>query len=365
MPLDTVIVQIKRFVPVRGPTLVHDLGADLGLEKQRGLADHLDDHQHPLILFPAQHLGVLHDELQQVAGLGPLFILVFLEQAGEFRVAAIDAQEKGLLAHGRIVRHALVVALQLLDIIADIDFEDILQVNVEIVIDPCRDAGVGCGEEVRQEAVIAHQVVDAPGELDHIIHPTPPFGAQLGDGPLVRERFAVEVVIPGMAEVEVVLEEIDVGQHMIEDHHVEPVRVVVVVKGDRRTGIDHRFIGVARIELVFALLLEDLHIVHPVVVERGNHHLGRELDQVAVGNDVLQALVLEAQAGIAGSGLATLHDGFRMLIDQFHGTARLGCGSQEISRLMPSMSLGSSTLSLITSRRRCAGCASRMPDFLR
>ena len=51
VPFDAVILQEKLFVPVAGPALIHDLGSDLGLKKQRGLADDFDDRFHPAIIF--------------------------------------------------------------------------------------------------------------------------------------------------------------------------------------------------------------------------------------------------------------------------------------------------------------------------
>ena len=75
------------------------------------------------------------------------------------------------------------------------------------------------------------------------------------------------------------------------------------------------FVRVARVKLVLALFLEDFHVLHPVVVQGGNHHFWGELDQIPVGDDVLQAFVLETQAGIPGPLLAAFHDFLGMLID--------------------------------------------------
>ncbi len=80
-----------------------------------------------------------------------------------------------------------------------------------------------------------------------------------------------------MPEKQVVLEKIDMGQHVIEDHDVQPVGVVVVVKGDGRPGVDDGFVRVSGIELVFAFFLEHFDIVHPIVVKGGDHDFGGEL----------------------------------------------------------------------------------------
>jgi len=166
--------------------------------------------------------------------------------------------------------------------------------------------------------VEADEVVDGAGELDDVVDPAPSLGAQLGEGPLVRERLAGEVVVPGLPIVEIILEKVDVRQHMIEDHHVEPVGIVVVVEADRRPGIDDGLVGVVRIQLVLALLAQHFDVVYPVVVHRRDHDLGREFEQIAVGYDVLEGLIAEAQSGVAGALLAPFHDRLGVLVDQLH-----------------------------------------------
>jgi hypothetical protein len=60
-------------------------------------------------------------------------------------------------------------------------------------------------EKIFDKSVIADQVVDSPGKLDHIIHPATPFGTEFGKGPFVRQRLTVKIVIPGMPEIKIVL----------------------------------------------------------------------------------------------------------------------------------------------------------------
>jgi hypothetical protein len=43
MPLDAIVLEKKVLMPVTGPSLVQNLGPDLGLEKNGGLADDLHD----------------------------------------------------------------------------------------------------------------------------------------------------------------------------------------------------------------------------------------------------------------------------------------------------------------------------------
>ena len=49
MAVDSIVLQEQDFVPIAGPPFVHDFGADLGLEKQRGLSDDLHDRFYPFV----------------------------------------------------------------------------------------------------------------------------------------------------------------------------------------------------------------------------------------------------------------------------------------------------------------------------
>ena len=79
MALDAVILEKEGVVPVGGPALVEDLGADLRLEVERGRADYLQHHQHPAIFFPLEKGGVFHEKLEQI---GAADTPRFLQAAG-------------------------------------------------------------------------------------------------------------------------------------------------------------------------------------------------------------------------------------------------------------------------------------------
>ena len=96
-----------------------------------------------------------------------------------------------------------------------------------------------------------------------------------------------------MAKIQIVLEKIYVAKDMIKDHDIKPVRIVIIIKGDCRTGINYCFIRIARIQFVPAFFLEHLNILHPVVIQGGNHHLGAEFNQISVGNNILKGFILE------------------------------------------------------------------------
>ena len=244
-----------------------------------------------------------------------------------------DLGEKRFFSQIAVVFHGPVVTLDLLDVVADADLFHFLKKDIEIEIETAGFAGGGGSMGPAQGVVKADQVVDASGEFDGVIDPAPLFRAQFGHQPFVRKGFPREVVVPGVSEKKVVLKEIDMGQDVVEDHHVEPVRVVVIIKRDGRPGVDDGFVRIVGIEFVFALFLHHLHVVHPVVVEGGDHHFWGELQKIPVGNDVFQGFVLEAQTGLAGALFAPFHDTFGMLVDEFHGPLprlrKSGCESPE------------------------------------
>jgi hypothetical protein len=94
-----------------------------------------------------------------------------------------------------------------------------------------------------------------------------------------------------MAKELVVLEKIDVGKDVVKYHHVQPVGIVVIVKGDGGAGVDDRLVGVVGVELVAPLFLQHINVMDPVVVEGWDHHLGAQFDHVPVGDDIFEALV--------------------------------------------------------------------------
>jgi hypothetical protein len=55
--------------------------------------------------------------------------------------------------------------------------------------------------------------------------------------------------------------------------------------------------------------------MYPVIIKGGDHHLGGEFQQITVGNDIFQGLILKAQACIKGSLLAPFHDFLCVLVD--------------------------------------------------
>jgi len=106
-------------VPVAGPPLVHDLGADLRLEVERCLVDDPDGGLHPLVLFLVQELGVFEQKLDQIERVARLLLAVLLEQRAELRVLPLDLGEEGVLALLRRLAQAVVVTLELFDVFAD------------------------------------------------------------------------------------------------------------------------------------------------------------------------------------------------------------------------------------------------------
>ena len=97
MALDPVVLEEERLMPVAGPSLVHDLGPDLGLEEERRLADDVQDGPHPLVLAAGQKLGVFENELQQVEpGPRPFLEMLAIHRL-EFGILLVDLGEEALV----------------------------------------------------------------------------------------------------------------------------------------------------------------------------------------------------------------------------------------------------------------------------
>ncbi len=112
------------------------------------------------------------------------------------------------------------------------------------------------------------KVIYSPGKFNNVIHPSSFLSPELGDYALIREGLAGKIIVPGMAKEKIVLEEINMCQNVIEDHHIQPIRVIVIVKRDGWAGIDYRLIGITGIKFILTLLLEDFHIMDPVILDR-------------------------------------------------------------------------------------------------
>src|SRR6185369_12093079 len=182
---------------------------------------------------------VCSSDLEQIALRRGPFTFSLVEKGLKFRMFAVGFGEKALLGQLAVLLQTVVVTVDFANIFGNRYPLYLLQENIEVVVEPFRAKCIFRDEEAGQLTVVVHQVVDGPGKFDYVVDPAPLFGAQAGDHPFVGQRFAGEVVVPGMSEIEVVLEEVDMPQYMVEDHHVEPVGIVVIVEGDGGTGIDH------------------------------------------------------------------------------------------------------------------------------
>src|SRR4030042_6375250 len=88
------------------------------------------------------------------------------------------------------------------------------------------------------------KVVYSSCKFNNIVPPSPFFSPEFGDDPLVRKGLAGKVVIPGVPVEEIALKKVDMRQHVVENHHVQPVRIIVVVKRNGGPGVDDCFIGI-------------------------------------------------------------------------------------------------------------------------
>ena len=62
---------------------------------------------------------------------------------------------------------------------------------------------------------------------------------------------------------------------MIEYHDIEPVRIIVVIKRNGRSGIDDGFIRISGIQLVLTLFFQNLDVMNPIIIKRGDHDFWR------------------------------------------------------------------------------------------
>ena len=163
--------------------------------------------------------------------------------------------------------------------------------------------------------MVTHQIINTAGKFDNVIHPSAILRSEFGDHAFIRKRLAGEIVVPSVTEVQVVLEKINVSQNMIENHDIHPIRIVVIVIGDRRPGVDNGLIRIARVQFITALFFQNFDVMDPVIIKGWNHHLGSQFQQISIGNNIFQRFILKIQTCIPGSFLAPFHDFFGMLVD--------------------------------------------------
>ena len=172
----------------------------------------------------------------------------------QLRIAPFRFTEKGLFSLFAKFFQALIIAVDLFDILADRNLFLRLEEYIKIEIESVRTLRLGWNEEIHEITMKVDQIVDSTCKFDHIVNPATFLSPQFGNYTFVRKGLTGKIIVPGVTEIEIVLEKIDMGQNVIKDHHVQPVRVVVVIKGYWRSGIDDRFVRVMWIELVFPLL---------------------------------------------------------------------------------------------------------------
>jgi hypothetical protein len=101
------------------------------------------------------------------------------------------------------------------------------------------------------------------------------------------------------------------------------IQVVVIVVRDGRSGVNNRLIWIAGIQFIAPLFFKDFDIVNPVVIQSWYHQFGRQFQQVPIGNNIFQGLILKRETGIECALLAPFHDFLGVLINEFHSAVFL------------------------------------------
>ena len=78
--------------------------------------------------------------------------------------------------------------------------------------------------------MVSGKIIDSPRKFNNVIHPSSLLGPESCDDSFIRKGLTGKIIVKGMAEIQIVLEKIDMRQNMVENHHVQPVRIVVIVK---------------------------------------------------------------------------------------------------------------------------------------
>jgi len=210
--------------------------------------------------------------------------------------------------------HAFIVSFNFLYILRDFYLFNRLQEHIKVKINHLGLVGASRTIQTWQFFMVSNQIVDSPRKFDNVIHPSAFFRSEFGNHAFVWKRPAGEIIIPSMTKVQIVLEKINMRQNVVKNHDIHPVRIIVIVKGNSRPGIDDGLIRIAGIQFVPAFFFQDFHIVNPVIIQGWNHQFGSEFQQIPVGNDIFQAFILKTQTCIQGPLLAPFHYSLSMLV---------------------------------------------------
>ncbi len=101
-------------------------------------------------------------------------------------------------------------------------------------------------------------------------------------------------------------------QHVVEDEDIHPVGVVMIVIRNRRPSVDNRLIRVMGEDAVHPFVAYDLHILHPIVVERGDPVFRHQFEEIFIQNTVFQCVIMELKACGPGCPFAFLHVRFHV-----------------------------------------------------
>ena len=108
---DALILEKKGFVPVAGPSLVHDLGADLGLKEEGRLAHDLQDLLHPAVFIAVEDARMGAQKLDQILASGGRVLAETVVEGRELGIFFFHCQKERLDAGLAVVAPALIEPL--------------------------------------------------------------------------------------------------------------------------------------------------------------------------------------------------------------------------------------------------------------
>src|ERR1039457_3827771 len=109
MATNPLILHEQFFVPIAGPSFVHDLGSDLGLKIYGGGANDIYDRFHPPVFIPVEKGRVLHQELEKIKTARFLYLQIFMKQRLEFGVFSCHIDKEIVVSQFSVLGIASIV----------------------------------------------------------------------------------------------------------------------------------------------------------------------------------------------------------------------------------------------------------------
>src|SRR3989338_8039158 len=189
---------------------------------------------------------MLQEILKEIFGLWLVFFLFpplkHIVKFWKFAHKAGVCKERSLPAGFAVVPHETHIAAELLLVESHVNNlllkaapQELPEIKIEFRGERAEDSRRRIGVGIPQLRIIPRQVIDGSGKFNNVIDPPLFLAKLLADAcqkSLISQGLPAEIVIPGFAEKDVILEHINVPQNVIKNHHVKPISVVLVVRSE-------------------------------------------------------------------------------------------------------------------------------------